>query len=190
MTGLTATVCGSFRRAMPAIQEAVESLHDRDVAVLSPADPRVVDQFGDFLFVASDRLRTIRLVENRHLAAISASAFVLLVAPDGYVGPSAAMELGYAYAKGIPVFSTTAPSDLTLRQYVRVVATVDAMITSLTAPPACGSDLDALIDPAAAVAAAHTQLEIVHRELLTPSAPAAELVGQAADRIRNIISSI
>jgi hypothetical protein len=190
MTGLTATVCGSFRRAMPAIQEAVEALRDRNVTVLSPADPRVVDQFGDFLFVASDRLRTIRLVENRHLAAISASAFVWLVTPDGYVGPSAAMELGYAHAKGVSVFSLTAPSDLTLRQYVEVIASVDAMIAKVTAPPARGSDLDALLDPLAAVTAAHTQLEIVHRELLTPSAPAAELVGQAADRIRNIVSSI
>src|SRR5215208_5165935 len=101
---LTATVCGSFRRAMGAVAEAVYRLTDDGVRVLSPADPRVVDRFGDFLFVASDRARAIKLVESRHLAAIEASDFVWLEAPEGYIGQSGAMEIGFAIAVGTPVF--------------------------------------------------------------------------------------
>jgi hypothetical protein len=67
---LNVTVSGSFRRAMSAVQDAVYRLTDAGALVLSPADPRVVDEFGEFLFVASDRVRAIRLVQSRHLAAI------------------------------------------------------------------------------------------------------------------------
>src|SRR4051812_6526153 len=93
-----ATVSGSFRRAMGAVQEAVYRLTDAGAQVLSPADPRIVDQFGDFVFVASDRVRAIKLVQSRHLAAIAASDVLWLVAPDGYIGQSGAMEIGYAVA--------------------------------------------------------------------------------------------
>jgi hypothetical protein len=49
-----------------------------------------------------------------------------LVCPDGYVGPSAAMEVGYAVASGCLVFADSAPSDWTLRQYVTPVGTPTA----------------------------------------------------------------
>src|SRR3954451_925748 len=117
-----ATVSGSFRRAMGAVQEAVYRLTDAGARVLSPADPRVVDQFGDFLFVASDRVRAIKLVQDRHLAAIRASNFLWLVAPEGYIGQSGAMELGFAVSVGTPVFCSEVPVDLTLRQYVTTLA--------------------------------------------------------------------
>jgi len=105
---------------MHAINLAVQELTDRGVKVLSPADPRVVDSLGDFLFVASDRVRSIRMVQDRHIESIRASSFLWLVAPDGYVGQSAAMEIGFAVANQVPIFSTCLPFDLTLRQYVRL----------------------------------------------------------------------
>jgi hypothetical protein len=73
---LKATVSGSFHRHMPAIYDAVGELRARNVTVLSPSDPRVVDNLGEFLFVASDKLRSIRLVQDRHLQAIRASDFL------------------------------------------------------------------------------------------------------------------
>src|SRR5437879_13062295 len=102
---------------MTAIYEAVTELVESGVEVLSPADPRVVDQIGDFLFVASDRVRSIKLVEDRHLEAIRASDFLWLVAPDGYVGQSASMELGYAIAVGTPVYGMGLPPDPAPRRY-------------------------------------------------------------------------
>lgn len=118
---LTATVSGSFHRHMDDIVRSVTELVELGVAVLSPADPRVVHRMGDFLFVASDRVRSVRLVEDRHLQSIRASTFLWLVCPDGYVGQSASMEIGYAVASNIPIFSASNPSDLTLQQYVRQV---------------------------------------------------------------------
>ena len=125
---ITVTVCGSFRRHMSAIYQAVQSLSDLGAQVLSPSDPRIVDSIGDFVFVASDRGRSMKLVEDRHLAAIGASDFVWLVAPDGYVGPSATLELGYALASSVPVYCSTPICDQTLNMYVRYVTSLEKCV--------------------------------------------------------------
>ena len=50
--------------------------------------------------------------------------------PQGYVGISAAMEIGYALALKKPIFSRTAPVDIMLRELVYVVPSVyDALCT-------------------------------------------------------------
>src|SRR5262245_9717359 len=115
---LRATVSGSFHRHLHAINVAVEELAEHSVRVLSPSDPRVVAHQGEFLFVASDSVRSVRLVQDRHLESIRAANFLWLVCPDGYVGQSASMEVGFAAAVHVPIFSMYPPSDLTLRQYV------------------------------------------------------------------------
>src|SRR6266851_8728516 len=153
-----ATVSGSFRRAMRQVQEAVYALTDMGVVVLSPADPRVVDQLDAFLFVASDRLRSVRLVQQRHLFAISESDFLWLVAPDGYVGTSATMEVGYAVACGVPVLSTSVPMDVTLREFVTVVPDMKSALVR-TEPAQHDLAHLSLLDPAAAVEQAHRGLD-------------------------------
>lgn len=154
---LTATVSGSFHRHMHAINLAVSDLTDRGVKVLSPADPRVVDSAGDFLFVASDRVRSIRMVQDRHIECIRASTFLWLVTPDGYVGQSASMEIGFAVAYGIPVLSSNLPFDLTLRQYVHKVTDVAAVIESCETRPTNHSQ-GFLINP-------HDSIEFVRTSL-------------------------
>ncbi len=59
---LAVTVSGSFHRHMTMIGAAVQELASLGVRVLSPADPRVVAAQGEFLFVASDPVRSVRLV--------------------------------------------------------------------------------------------------------------------------------
>src|SRR5579859_7212495 len=115
---LSVAVSGSFHRHMDAITAVVQELASLSVRVLSPADPRVVAQQGEFLFVASDRVRSVRLVQDRHLESIRAADFLWLICPDGYVGQSASMEIGYAAAAGVPILATHVPSDLTMREYV------------------------------------------------------------------------
>src|SRR5580698_769339 len=103
---VTATVSGSFHRHMDAISSAVHEMAALNVHVLSPADPRIVAFQGEFLFVASHPIRSVRLVQDRHLEAIRAANFLWLVCPDGYVGQSASMEVGFAAAAGVPIFAT------------------------------------------------------------------------------------
>lgn len=160
---LTATVSGSFHRHLHAISSAVQELSDLGVRVLSPADPRIVDCLGDFLFVASDRVRSVRLVQDRHIQAIQASDFLWLVAPDGYVGQSASMEVGFAVAKDVPIVGLSLPADLTLRQYVRQVSNIRSHVESVRRRPHKVEGF--LIDPHASIEAAHSVLDRMDRSL-------------------------
>jgi hypothetical protein len=188
MRPIQVTVSGSFRRAMGAVQSAVEEFADRGALVLSPADPRVVDQFGDFVYVASDRVRHIRTVQSRHLVAVGASDFLWLVAPEGYVGVSAAMEVGFAASEGIPIFSAEVPSDLTLRQWVTVVAGPGAAIDRILAMSAdeeaepSVSTGGILLDPVAAIEKSHDDLVIAERGLLGRPDPLETAAAEAAVR--------
>lgn len=157
---LTATVSGSFHRHMTSIYTAVGELTARGVKVLSPSDPRVVDHLGEFLFVASDRLRSVRLVQDRHLHSITASSFLWLVTPDGYVGPSASLEIGFATAVRVPVFSDTLPNDVTIREYVTKVADLDACVQAArSAKRNRAETAHFLIDPAQSTELLHATLD-------------------------------
>ena len=185
------TVSGSFRRHLTAIQAAVAEFTDAGSVVLSPADPRIVDSFGEFVFVSSDLRRSIKGVQNRHLEAIRRSDFLWLACPDGYVGSSAALELGYAAAVGVPVYSDATPTDWTLRQYVTPVG---SPASALAAARLDQFGLDAevvpslLLTPEAGLAQAHQELDLVRHHLLDDRTPRQEdPVEDAVDRIRKIV---
>lgn len=150
----------------------------------------MVDEFGDFLFVASDRVRAIKLVQSRHLAAIDASDFVWLVAPAGYVGQSAAMEIGYAVAKGTPVFASEVPADLTLRQYVKTLRTPREALRVLDGErhpgPTSDPTANVLLDVSGAVDLAHRDLDQVKAALSSGNTRSSEEAESAADRLASI----
>lgn len=166
---LNATVSGSFHRHMGAITAAVHELAALSVRVLSPADPQIVAEQGEFLFVASDPVRSVRLVQDRHLESIRAANFLWLVCPDGYVGQSASMEVGYAAAVGVPILATQAPSDLTLRQYVKIVPSLAAAVRMIAASPQRRRPEGILIDPRASVEKAHYILDRIGAALTRPT---------------------
>jgi len=159
------TISGSFNRNISEIIESVYEFNDRGAEVLSPRDPRIVDSVGDFLFVASDSHRSIKLVQDRHFASIVNSDFLWLVAPNGYVGQSASMELGFAVAYGVPIYCKTLPPNLTFRRYITSVGNISKTIKyhsklvqdRTTKVPR--STL--LVDPKSTVLTAQQELEII-----------------------------
>jgi hypothetical protein len=181
---LTATVSGSFNRHMEAISAAVRELGSRSVRVLSPADPRVVAHHGEFLFVASDRVRSVRLVQDRHLESIRAADFLWLVCPDGYVGQSASMEIGAAVVVGVPIFATRAPNDLTLREYVTIVPALSAALSRVAASSRPRPPEGILIDPHASLDEAHNILERIEPALTRRS------VDDPADRVYHDMANL
>ena len=162
---LTAAVSGSFHRHMGAITAAVHELAALSIRVLSPADPRVVAAQGEFLFVASDRVRSVRLVQDRHLESIRAADFLWLICPDGYVGQSASMEVGFAAAARVPIFATRAPSDLTLREYVTIIPTLSEAVHRVEANSRPRHAEGLLIDPHPSLEKAHDILERIKTAL-------------------------
>jgi hypothetical protein len=91
-----------------------------------------------------------------------------LVCPDGYVGQSASMEVGFAAAVGVPIFASQAPSDLTLRQYVGIVPSLAAAVRTTSSRHRQRHHEGILIDPHASVEQAHYILERVEDGLTRP----------------------
>lgn len=117
-----AVLCGSYKRDREGLFRAYDELVVTGCQVLSPQRM----QFDDAAFVRDTAEQDIppQAIEAWHLSAIRQANFVMLHAPDGYVGLSAAMEIGFATAQKCPVFSRTAPQDIALRGLVKVVPSV------------------------------------------------------------------
>lgn len=118
---LSVVVCGSYHRDREGLLRAV-TLLERSFDIVSPESFAFVDRSADFVRLPGEHNEAEHEIEARHLAAMRGADLVWLHAPDGYVGTSAAMELGHAAALGIPVFSATPPADPVLAASVVVVA--------------------------------------------------------------------
>ena len=81
--------------------------------ILSPTHIDPAREVDGFVFMRGEEVETPERIELKHLEAIQRAAFVWLHAPEGYVGPSSALEVGFAHAQGIPVFCRTEISDIT-----------------------------------------------------------------------------
>lgn len=117
-----AVLCGSYTLDRAGLFRVYDELVVTGCQVLSPRRM----QFDNAAFVRDTAEQGIppQTVEAWHLSAIRQADFVMLHAPDGYVGLSAAMEIGFATAQKCPVFSCTAPQDIVLRGLVKVVPSV------------------------------------------------------------------
>lgn len=122
-----AVVCGSFRRAREDLADACKALEAVGCHIVSPLSVDFVTEVDGFVLAEHEIDRTPRDVELDHLGALESADFVWLHAPDGYVGTSAALELGVAHALGIPVFASHRPSDHVLQGFVRVASPAEAV---------------------------------------------------------------
>ena len=114
-------------------------------------------------------MTSVRLVQDRHLESIRAANFLWLICPDGYVGQSASMEVGFAAAVGVPIFATHAPGDLTLRQYVNIVPKLAEALRIVAATSRPRRPEGILIDPHASVEEAHDILQRIEAALTRQS---------------------
>ena len=127
---LRVTICGSFNRHLKLVGEALKEFADHHTEVLSPRGIHATGEEGGFIFLAEDGSTDIRTIENQHLTCIARSDYVWLIAPDGYIGPTTAMEIGFAIASGVPVYCMHALSALledgicSARNYVQSIATI------------------------------------------------------------------
>ena len=114
-------ISGSFRKDPKGLTCAYKELTDLGSKILSPKSARAVKEFDGFVFMEGEEHESPDRIEARHLDSIRQSQFVWLHAPEGYVGVSAALEIGFANANGIPVYARNQLSDPVLRPFVHVV---------------------------------------------------------------------
>lgn len=126
---------GSYRKAFEALKATYEEFRDLGCTILSPANVSIVREEHGFVYMQGEETQTPEGIEDRHLKAIQRANFVWLHAPEGYVGPTAALEVGYANAVGVPVYAQQQPTDAILRSFVRVVDSPSAVLSSARQHP-------------------------------------------------------
>jgi len=98
------------------------------------------------------------------------------------------MEIGLALANDVPIMTSTPPSDLTLRQYVRTVSgEIEAVAEAVRAGRTQSDSPRLLLDPEAATDHAHRRIEQVKDLLVTASSHYAETLPElqtALDDVR------
>ncbi len=109
---LKACVSGSFFKFKPEIDLAIEELSDLGVTVLAPdkgwlyIPPQKIMRPKDYEFrhLPTEKGMSIKEVEDDFLSSVAKSDFLYVVNPNGYIGETVSMEIGYAIALGVPVF--------------------------------------------------------------------------------------
>ncbi|MHB1470177.1 MAG: hypothetical protein ACYCSA_03665 [Thermoplasmataceae archaeon] len=115
------TISGSYNRYLDRVRRAIEEFNSLQATVLSPTSGyEDVNRIG-FSTLAGDPSTVPSVTERRHLDAISRSDLLWLIAPDGITGFATTMEIGYAYAFGISIFSSDTMNEPILNQIVNKV---------------------------------------------------------------------
>lgn len=128
---IRATLSGSFHRDPEGLERSYRELSRNQCQVLSPRSLEFEDEGALFVKHSIETAETEGTIQRHHLQAIALSDFLWVHAPQGYIGISAAMEIGYAYGNGTPVYSDEIPKDEMLKHFVTHVSSVFAAIELL-----------------------------------------------------------
>jgi hypothetical protein len=180
------TICGTFNAGLAAVAHAVDFFSDRGAVVLSPADPTPVEVIDGFLYVASDWHRVPDWVESRHLDATAQADFVWLIAPDGYIGVSAAVEVTHAFHHGTPVYTVDTVWEPAVKRMVRRVPSAQAALDLHDLPRPAEVEASVLIDPDAAADTGHACLTTLHTALTSRTQRPADAVRAAIHLTRSL----
>lgn len=119
--GANVVLCGSFRKDPEGLKKIFVELKDLGFSVLSPGNVSTQSIENGFVYMQNETGQSPEVIEDRHLNAIQKADFVWFFAPNGYVGPSGALEVGFARANGIPVYTNTRLDDETVQQFIETV---------------------------------------------------------------------
>jgi len=107
---LKATISGSFRKFLREIKQILNEFEKNEIEILSPKLSNVKSTENNFIIFEHENERPKNL-ELNHLKAIEQSDFLYIVNPNGYIGNSCAMEIGFAIAHDIPIFTLEKPKE-------------------------------------------------------------------------------
>ncbi len=114
-------ISGSFK-FKPEIDAMHEEFRDFGVTVLEPSLgwqqlPTTQLTSTSFRPLPAELGLTIREIEDRFLRAIDEADFLYVLCAEGYIGPSTALEIGYAFGGDTPVYASQPPDFMELAGY-------------------------------------------------------------------------
>lgn len=119
----TIVVSGSFRKHFKAITEKIREMEKLGIKVLSPKVSKVVNPEDEFVVLETDNTTDPKILEQYHLNAIYKADALYIYNPNGYIGASTTMELGWAMALGKPIYVKEVVEDFTLKLFCENVVT-------------------------------------------------------------------
>lgn len=122
---------GSFHRDPAGIERAYLELATNGCQILSPHRMQFIEKGAEFVRDAAEKDLEVGVIEAHHLIGISQADFLWIHIFEGYVGLSAALEIGYATARNIPVFASSEPAEEILGQFITVVPSVFEAVRKL-----------------------------------------------------------
>ncbi|MEK7516922.1 MAG: hypothetical protein AAB583_00045 [Patescibacteria group bacterium] len=106
-------IIGSFRKHYKEISDVIDIFDKADIEILSPKKATALNPEDEFVVFDYDpKHLSEKELEDLVLEKIHRVDFVYLVNPGGYVGLSAAFEVGYCIAHKINVFAMEPSSEL------------------------------------------------------------------------------
>jgi len=130
---LKIVISGSFRKHYSDIRDIIRKFENLDIQVLSPQHSNVVDPEEDFVLLETDKFNCPETLERAHLNEISKADALYLYNPEGYIGPSSAMELGWALSLGKPIFAREICKDSTLKHFVKKIDKLEEIASEFIA---------------------------------------------------------
>jgi len=133
-----AVLSGTFRRDAGGLRNAFEELRDLGCDILSPHKIDIAREEDGFIYMVGEETSTPHAIESRHLEAIERADFIWLHAPQGYVGLSASLEIGFASARGVPIFARERPTDSVIASFVDLVSSPQEIPAIISSPRLSG----------------------------------------------------
>lgn len=106
---------GSFGRYFDDIRAASKVFKSAGIKILAPESLEIAAIKSSFLLLENEEELDPRYVELRYLhnlQKLGSGGFSYFVNPNGYIGKSAAFELGIALSLGVPCYFSHKPKDL------------------------------------------------------------------------------
>ncbi len=108
------TISGSFRKHLDYILKVRKQLVEKGVEVLSPRFTEPKNPGEEFVVFGGEEGLTPLQLERHHLDSIAKSDALIVCDPDGYVGASALIEIGYAHCLGKRIIFVEKPEEFML----------------------------------------------------------------------------
>jgi len=108
---LTTVIVGSFRKHLSHILDLKKQLERHQVTVLSPIEDNVINPNADFVIFQSDPTNNLKFLQDAVFHKIKNSTFVVIANINGYIGRAALLEMGYALAVGVSIYTVEPIND-------------------------------------------------------------------------------
>lgn len=110
---ITAVVSGSFK-FKPEIDKTIDTFEETGIKVLEPTKGWLIMptheiteriNYGLIRPLPTEEKLTTKQIEDRFLKALARASLMYIMNPEGYMGVSTSLEIGYALSLNKPIYS-------------------------------------------------------------------------------------